>query len=221
MPSRRQLLATIATGVGLAGCLSDRGPATTDGTAQPSPTSPPGETRTGEGAADPTGTTDGTDATDTGTRTSTGTPDVLAGDCTERTGAWIDPRRDEVNPKPLPEGPPEMTASAVRSFVESYEKAYLYNSILEPDTKSAGTVTGSVSVDETSYGFVVTFRSWYYHNAQGVRSETTGTSTVVHADGAHVWRRYLVTDSRLVRASGSYDRKPAVGDGVVVECWTA
>lgn len=198
MPSRRRFLQTLAVPLGLAGCLAGRngdgGDVDTDALTAESP----GESET----------------------TSQGTPAVLAGECTETTKEWTDPARDDVSPKELPDGPPEMSAEAVRSFVVTYEERYLYNSILERNTESAGVSTGEVSVESTEHGFVVTLRSWYYHNVQAV-SDGTETATRVHADSPHPWRAYLVTDSALVRATGEYDVKPdPTRDGTVLECWT-
>jgi hypothetical protein len=213
MLSRRQLLASLGAGTALPGCVADRRTPADDGaeTTVAGPDDTPGSGSTA---------TDGTPVTARGTGTGGETPRVLAGECEATTPEWTDPARQRVSPKPLPEGPPEMTADAVASYVEAYERAYLYNDVLERDTERVGVTTADRSVDERPYGFVVTLQSWYYHDVRGIDRNATGTNTRVHADAPHVWRRYLVTDSRLVRATGTYDRPPDVArGGTVVECW--
>lgn len=112
-----------------------------------------------------------------------------------------------------------MRPAAVAEFVAAYEEVYLHNTVLRPDTVTAGASTAAVTVERTRYGFVVTLRSWYHYSVRGTDTES-GTATEVYTDGSHVWRRYVVTESRLGRNSGSHDRKPGLRGTVVVECWS-
>jgi hypothetical protein len=214
MPSRRSVLGAVSGSLAslVAGCVGEIGgdvdetvtpsePAKPSKTAEPSETARSSQFRTGS----PGGTT---------------TP-YYEGECETVEHEWVNPTRDSVEPKSLPEGPPRMDAGWVTQFVVDYEEAYYYNSVLEADTREVGVSVGGASAERVPGGFVVTLQSNYYYNVQ---SETSGnqTATIVHADGPRTMKGYLVTETRLVRAEGEYEQAPDPRkEGVTVECWAA
>lgn len=198
MPSRRSVLASIAV---LGGCVGRPGSPGSGGPA----TSPPSDTP------------DSPTVTDSPTTSST--PPQWADGCDAVSHDWTDPIRDDVEPRRLPDFPEHLTASSAKRFVENYEESYLYNSVLESNTESAGASAWNAQAAAVGDGFVVHVRSVYYYNLAEETTETT-SPTVVHADGPETWKGYFVSPDRLVRAEGEYDEKPdPLASGTTVECW--
>lgn len=204
MPSRRAVLGALPTTL-VAGCVAGTGDEPNEA-GEPSETSEPSKPSQSRTA--------------TGTPSGTGTP-YYDGECDAGEHEWVDPERDSIEPKALPDDPPAFDEVAVESFVASYEEAYLHNSLLQENTEGVGVVVGPVTTEQVPGGFVVSLQSYYYYNEQAV---TTGneTATVVHADGPKTMKAYLVTHQRLVRAEGEYNVTPDPrNQGETVECWSA
>lgn len=141
--------------------------------------------------------------------------------CTAVETDWVDPPREGVEPRPLPEGPPGDPKSAVQEFVVAYEAVYLYNSLLALDTLEAGVGIRNPDVASVERGFVVEMTTGYHVKAMS--SDDDGTTDVYWVRGPSVRTSYLVTDRRLVRAPGNAkkgvtDPDPRRG-GTIVECW--
>lgn len=200
MPSRRSVLGSLAA---LGGCVGrPRSPGAGDTDTDP---------------ASPTGSPNSPTRTDTNGRPST--PARWAAECDAVAHDWVDPVRDDVEPRDLPDRPEYLTRSSAKRFVANYEEAYLYNSVLQPDTEAAGASAWNAQVAAVGDGFVVHVKSVYYYDVADV-STATSSSTVVHADGPETWKGYFVGPDRLVRAEGEYDAKPDPRkSGTTVECW--
>ncbi|EJN61064.1 hypothetical protein [Halogranum rubrum] len=138
--------------------------------------------------------------------------------CTAIEKPVVDPSRESVTPSELPEGPPQMTESAVVEYVVAYEEAYGRNRLLRDDTKRASQHVSDPVVRLVDGGFVVEVRTYesalYQREASG--NETT---TGVYLDGARIDVSYLVTEDRLLRAESDSDGAPPPRDGKTMECW--
>jgi hypothetical protein len=116
-PTRRALLGAACALVGSTGCLGSR-----DGS-ESTPTGTPARTST---------RTEAESETETGTGTETATDDTCSA------AAPPAPTDAAAEPKPYPERPSELTRDAVASFVEAYERAYQYNSMLAEHPDAIG-----------------------------------------------------------------------------------
>lgn len=134
---------------------------------------------------------------------------------------WIDPVRDSIEPRDLPDGPPEWQADSVESFVADYERAFFYNSLLERKTEQLTVSVESRGRAAVAEGFVVRLEATGSHRLRGTPGES-GTATAVFGDMAVYLTNYLITRDRLVRAQGDgtpdSDPDPR-SEGETVECW--
>ena len=148
MPSRRTVLAALATG--LAGCAA--GPGTGDGSTDESPDASPTPT----------------DPPDTTTDSPTGSPDVTT---TPSPVTFPD------GPKAEPERPDPLTRESVREYVRTYEYRYAYNELYEGPRWTVDLTVDVRSVEETSDGYRVRVRS-SGHAERGVGTTTPTATPV-------------------------------------------
>lgn len=121
------------------------------------------------------------------------------------------------DPRSYPERPPELTEAAVKEFVEQYESAFKYNSMLASFVADGECVknlelyvVGSeTTVEETDRGFEaeVTTRGSYTGTACQTVTGTDTPTPLPHADLPYMTARYRVTQWALNR------------DGTVYRCW--
>lgn len=203
MQSRRRILHAAGVGLaGLAGCLDtdpggdDSSPRDRESPESASPSDPPPSE---------------TPVTDSPGPVKTPPP----GECAATDPPMPDTGEHLRDPRSYPEGPPEMTADAVTSFLEAYQTAHATNELLAELAVEGRcldyldvAVDGFPRVQQTDAGFDVTV-AWF-RGYRTTRCETpTGTDTPSPAPHADYWgeTRYVVTDRFLVRA------------GTTLECW--
>lgn len=138
--------------------------------------------------------------------------------CTAVEHTVVDPSRESVTPSELPDGPPELSESAVVEYVVAYEEAYGRNNLLRSDTKRASHYVSEPTVRAVDGGFVVEVRTIRTSMEQGVY-EGNHTATAVVYDGAPTNVSYLVTEHRLLRAEGDFHGSPPPRAGQTMECW--
>lgn len=118
------------------------------------------------------------------------------------------------DPRDYPEGPPELAADPVRSFLREYEAAFAYNRLLSEVAGSGNCVRNigasvtEVTVEAADAGFTAHVETFGSYTGE-VCDTATGTDTATplpHADYA-LSADYHVTDRFLLR------------DGEAVACW--
>ena len=122
--------------------------------------------------------------------------------------ATVDPFRDDVEPRDLPDPPATWNRSSVERYVVAFEEAWAYNEALEVATKSVSVIVGDVSVERRGGVWVVELTT---RTNTWVQDRTTGTATatVVHADGPPVPVTYRLTDRALYRNEGRVGGTPS------------
>jgi hypothetical protein len=122
--------------------------------------------------------------------------------------ATVDPSRDDVEPRDLPDPPAAWNRSSVERYVVAFEEAWAYNEALEVATESVSVIVGDVSVERRGGVWVVELTT---RTNTWVQDRTTGTATatVVHGDGAPVPVTYRLTDRALYRNEGRVGGTPS------------
>ncbi|WP_435194777.1 hypothetical protein [Natronomonas sp. EA1] len=127
---------------------------------------------------------------------------------------------DEVASYAYPSPPETWSRNATASYVESFERAYLHAEKVDARTTYIEVYVSDVRV--TRHGNVSVVRLSSYTNGGYENDDAdTGTPIEVHWDGAEKPVAYLVTDERIVRTEGGYQRTPALadlGNGRTVAC---
>lgn len=207
---RRTCLAALGSGlIGvLAGCAADAPGGAADGSS--SSTSPPTDPQSSSSPSSPSSSSPSSGPAVTPPE-STPAPD----EC--RAGPLPRPSTDEGLPEPraYPNGPPDLTESAVGTFLDSFEAAYRYNRRLAEVAETGNCLRNlDVYVAESTVwrvedGFtaeVVTRGS----STGATCPDTTGTDTptpLPHADFAPEAARYYLTGRFLLR------------NDIAVTCW--
>ncbi len=179
--NRRDVLGSLTTGiVVLAGCT--RGGAWT--------TDPENETPTSD---------DGTASPHTSSGTNSGSP------TTETRRQGKDPRETFPDgPKYPPDRPDQLTRESVAAFVHTFEYRYVYNSLWYEESSEVHAECDVEHTKPIDSGYKVVVRCTAYSNTGGEQREnSTGTSTVVHADYFTQTYVYIVTDETLTRTRAS------------------
>lgn len=119
------------------------------------------------------------------------------------------------DPRPYPDGPPELTDETVASFVERYERAFRYNAMLA-GFQAEGTCLKYLELyvvdDETSiaqrdghYEVTVTVQGSYTGAPCATESGTDTPTPAPHADLPQMPANYRVDGRALLREETTYE----------------
>ncbi|GAA0245951.1 hypothetical protein ACFFQF_05085 [Haladaptatus pallidirubidus] len=139
--------------------------------------------------------------------------------CEERRTPTAASHDGNVDQKPYPTVPGELTSQTVTSFVEETEQAYLWNRILERERNLVYIDIMSISITDSKHtetGFVVYLVAEFGY---GTDENEDGEATV-HADGA-VKTSYLVNDrfvGRVESTNWEHVVPREAADGTVLWC---
>lgn len=149
---------------------------------------------------------------------SSATPDRY--DCDEVRSPPTPSGTDEIDPKPYPDFPSELSRSTATEFARAYERAYKHNEILARERNLVYVDVGGVSVsgsERTDEGFVVrVVVEFGWGEGSGSGDET---ATTLHADdGSKV--SYLVGERALKRVEPDdwEFADPRTASGTLLRC---
>lgn len=140
---------------------------------------------------------------------------VISAGCTDRTprsrtDSESSPTPTEPEPKQCPEKPVSLTAATVAEFAVEFERAYVWNSVLnrEGHVSEIEVVIGEEpTVEETDQGYLVYIDEVFV--------STTGDWGV--SDDEYI-ANYYITDDETLRAESSVKRVDPRQEGSPVEC---
>lgn len=115
--------------------------------------------------------------------------------------------------KPYPEQPTNVTSEKARTYVTSYERAYLWNDLLTPNTTNINIGMEDVAVTRADDGFVVSLQVTYYEEIA-----RTGLQHGLHANGNYTVA-YFINDTTTIRArtGGQYNVNPIQWGGTQLD----
>lgn len=140
---------------------------------------------------------------------------ILSAGCTERAPrSGVDgessPTQTEPEPKQCPRKPAPLTAAKVAEFAVEFERAYVWNSVLDREghVSEIEVVIGEeTTVEETDQGYLVYIDEVFV--------STTGDWGV--SDDEHI-ANYYITDNETLRSKSSVKRADPRQEGSTVEC---
>lgn len=140
---------------------------------------------------------------------------MLTAGCTERAprsgvDGEVSTTPTEPEPKQCPEKPVPLTAATVDEFVVEFERAYVWNSVLNREGRVSEievVIDAESTVEETDQGYLVYIDEVFV--------STTGDWGV--SDDEYI-ANYYITDDETLRTESSVERVDPRQEGSPVEC---